>query len=80
MRIIDQIRSYFNEVPGEFVPPSLAPGANAHAVATIRQMKNGRYRLLSGEFGNEVVATYNRRPDAVRGAKRRGLEIINVSS
>lgn len=44
--------------------------------ASIRQMKNGRYRLL--ENGNEVVATYNRRRDAIRGAKRRGLEVTDV--
>ena len=40
---------------------------------SIRQMKNGRYRLL--EKGNEVVATYARRRDAIQGAKRRGLVV-----
>jgi hypothetical protein len=40
---------------------------------SIRQMKNGRYRLL--ENGNEVIGTYARYRDAVRGARRRGLEI-----
>lgn len=46
--------------------------------ASIRQMKNGRYRLL--ENGNEVVATYARYRDALRGAKRRGLEVTDVSA
>ena len=41
--------------------------------ATIRQMKNGRFRLLANV--NEVVGTYNRRRDAVRGAKRKGLVV-----
>jgi hypothetical protein len=43
--------------------------------ASIRQMKNGRFRLLGGEFGNEVLGTYSRRRDAVRGAARRGLTL-----
>lgn len=41
--------------------------------ASIRQMKNGRFRLL--ENGNEVVGTYARRRDALRGATRRGLTV-----
>lgn len=43
--------------------------------ATIRQMKNGKFRLLSGPQGNEVVATYSRRRDAIRGAQRKGLSL-----
>lgn len=43
--------------------------------ATIRQMKNGKFRLLSGPYGNEVVATYSRRRDAIRGAQRKGLSL-----
>ena len=41
--------------------------------ASIQQMQNGKFRLLAN--GNELVATYARRRDAVRGAKRRGLEV-----
>jgi hypothetical protein len=44
------------------------------AIAHIRQMKNGRYRLLENE--NEVVATYARYRDALRGAERRGLTVV----
>jgi hypothetical protein len=43
-------------------------------LATIRQMKNGRFRLLVNQ--NEVLGTYARRRDAVRGATRRGLTVI----
>lgn len=45
----------------------------SNTTASIRQMKNGRFRLL--ENGNEVVATYARRRDALRGASRRGLTV-----
>lgn len=41
----------------------------------IRQMKNGRFRLLHN--GNEVVATYNTYRSAVQGATRRGLKVSN---
>jgi hypothetical protein len=41
--------------------------------ATIRQMKNGKFRLLINT--NEVVQTYSRRRDAVRGAERRGFTL-----
>ena len=43
--------------------------------ATITQMKNGKFRLLGGDFGNEVIQTYSRRRDAIRGAARRGLTV-----
>lgn len=41
--------------------------------ATIRQMKNGRFRLLANI--NEVVGTYARERDARRGAARKGLVV-----
>lgn len=57
------------ETPHEF-------GESVDGVATIRQMKNGKFRLLVNT--NEVIGTYARRRDAVRGATRKGL-VINDS-
>lgn len=42
----------------------------------IRQMKNGRWRLLVN--GNEVVSTYSTRSGALQGAKRRGLTVTEI--
>ena len=42
-------------------------------VGYIREMKNGKFRLLNN--GNELVGTYTRRRDAVRGAQRRGIRL-----
>jgi hypothetical protein len=60
--VFQKIRNYFT-------------GFNPNGVY-IRQMKNGRFRLLKN--GNEVVATYNSLSGARQGAKRRGLELTGA--
>lgn len=49
-------------------------GESVDGTATIRQMKNGKFRLLVN--GNEVIGTYGRRRDAIRGATRKGLFVV----
>lgn len=51
-------------------------GVSEDGVATIRQMKNGKFRLLVNT--NEVIGTYVRRRDAVRGATRKGLTVVEA--
>ena len=46
-------------------------GVSTDGLATIRQMKNGKFRLLVN--GNEIIGTYARLRDARRGATRKGL-------
>lgn len=48
-------------------------GVSTDGIATVRQMKNGRFRLLVNQ--NEVIGTYARRRDAIRGAERKGLYV-----
>lgn len=48
-------------------------GESVDGTARIRQMKNRKFRLLVND--NEVIGTYSRRRDAVRGALRRGLTV-----
>jgi hypothetical protein len=60
--------------PGRFINEGFGGFVSADGTATIRQMKNGRFRLLVNQ--NEVVATYARRRDAIRGAARRGLTVV----
>ena len=50
-------------------------GVSVDGIATIRQMKNGKFRLLVN--GNEVIGTYGRRRDAIRGAARKGLIVAD---
>lgn len=50
-------------------------GESVDGTATIRQMKNGKFRLLVNQ--NEVVGTYTRKRDAIRGALRKGLTVEN---
>jgi hypothetical protein len=73
--MLKRIKRLFGEPVVEFTEQQPVEFTNA---ASIRQMKNGRYRLL--ENGNEVVATYARYRDALRGAKRRGLEVTDAVS
>jgi hypothetical protein len=49
-------------------------GESVDGTATIRQMKNGKFRLLVN--GNEVIGTYSRKRDAIRGADRKGLIVV----
>jgi hypothetical protein len=49
-------------------------GESVDGTATIRQMKNGKFRLLVN--GNEVIGTYGRLRDARRGASRKGLTVM----
>ena len=51
-------------------------GVSVDGFATIRQMKNGKFRLLVN--GNEVVGTYGRKRDAIRGAARKGLFVVEA--
>lgn len=50
-------------------------GESVDGIASIRQMKNGKFRLLVNQ--NEVVGTYARRRDAIRGATRKGLTVTD---
>lgn len=50
-------------------------GVSQDGTATIRQMKNGKFRLLVN--GNEVIGTYGRLRDAKRGATRKGLTVVS---
>jgi hypothetical protein len=50
-------------------------GVSVDGIARIRQMKNGKFRLLVNQ--NEVVGTYARRRDAIRGAARKGLTVVS---
>jgi hypothetical protein len=50
-------------------------GESVDGFATIRQMKNGKFRLLVNQ--NEVVGTYARKRDAIRGAARKGLTVVS---
>jgi hypothetical protein len=52
-------------------------GESVDGTATIRQMKNGKFRLLVNQ--NEVIGTYSRRRDALRGAERKGLTVVTIS-
>jgi hypothetical protein len=51
-------------------------GVSTDGIATIRQMKNGKFRLLVN--GNEVIGTYARLRDARRGATRKGLTVVEA--
>jgi hypothetical protein len=51
-------------------------GVSVDGIARIRQMKNGKFRLLVNQ--NEVVGTYARRRDAIRGADRKGLTVVEA--
>ena len=51
-------------------------GVSVDGFATIRQMKNGKFRLLVN--GNEVIGTYSRLRDAKRGAARKGLFVVEA--
>lgn len=57
----------FTNQPHEF-------GESVDGTARIRQMKNGKFRLLVN--GNEVIGTYSRERDARRGATRKGLTVV----
>jgi hypothetical protein len=48
-------------------------GVSEDGTARIRQMKNGKFRLVVNQ--NEVIGTYARRRDAIRGAARKGLTV-----
>jgi hypothetical protein len=50
-------------------------GVSVDGIARIRQMKNGKFRLLVN--GNEVIGTYARLRDARRGATRKGLIVVS---
>lgn len=50
-------------------------GVSRDGTARLRQMKNGKFRLLVNT--NEVIGTYSRRRDAIRGAERKGLTIVS---
>lgn len=50
-------------------------GVSVDGTARIRQMKNGKFRLLVN--GNEVIGTYARKRDAIRGAARKGLTVVS---
>jgi hypothetical protein len=77
-RFFEGVRDYFTTNLGVESTPDYVP-VEYHLVeqdplGSIRQMKNGKYRLLVNE--NEVVATYSRYRDAVRGANRRGICVL----
>jgi hypothetical protein len=53
-------------------------GESVDGTARIRQMKNGKFRLLVNQ--NEVVGTYSRKRDAIRGAMRKGLTVLGEAN
>lgn len=82
--MFERIRSYFDRAsadvdPGRFLITRESTdhefGESVGGIATIRKMKNGKFRLLVNQ--NEVIGTYARRRDAVRGATRKGLTVVD---
>lgn len=67
--MLNRLRSYFTPT----IIPETIELNEPMPFSSIRQMKNGKFRLLTNY--NEVVGTYSRRRDAVRGAARRGLTV-----